>query len=269
MAARRRHTGQTETPMIWARMQMADGAILTGHLADGWLTPCAGLGQERALGAAVSTEGARFLAPTVPGRFVGLWNNFHAAAQRNGWTPPQHPLYFLKDPGSLADPGSTVAIAPDAGRVIFEGELGIVIARPCHRATPAEAEAAILGYCCVNDLTALDILFADPAFGQWTRAKGMPGFGPIGPVVATGLDWRSLTVRTLVNGRERQAYEAADMILPPAEIVRLLSHDMALAPGDVIACGTSLGARPVRPGDLVEVVIDGIGTLAVTLAEAA
>ena len=251
--------------MIWARMEMADGAVVTGVLEDGLLHPRSALGAPEATGTPLPTEGARPLAPVVPGKFIGLWNNFHAAAERNGWTPPTHPLYFLKSPDSLANPGAEVIVPADAGRVIFEGELGLVIGQPCHRASAAEAEAAILGYTCVNDLTALDLLFADPAFGQWTRAKGLPGFGPIGPVMVAGLDWRTLRVRTLVNGRERQAYDLSDMILPPAEIVRLISHDMPLNPGDVIACGTSLGARPVKAGDLVEVVIDGIGALPVTL----
>jgi 2-keto-4-pentenoate hydratase/2-oxohepta-3-ene-1,7-dioic acid hydratase in catechol pathway len=255
--------------MIWARMRMADGRVLAGVLECGLLEPRAGLGAAEPAGARVATEGARLLAPVVPRRFIGLWNNFHAAAERNGWARPTHPLYFLKSPESLSDPDAEVAIAPEVGRVIFEGELGIVIGQRCHRADAARAEAAIFGYTCVNDFTALDVLFADPSFAQWTRAKGMAGFGPIGPVVATGLDWRSLGVRTLVNGRERQSYALSDMILPPAEIVRLISHDMILEPGDVIACGTSIGARPVRPGERVEVVIEGIGTLGVTMVEGA
>ncbi len=252
--------------MNWARMMIADGRILTGILGEGSLEPRAALGATEPAGAPVATEGARLLAPTVPGKFIGLWNNFHAAAERNGWGRPTHPLYFLKSPESVVGPGAEVVIPPDIGRVIFEGELGIVIGRRCHGADVADAEAAILGYCCVNDITALDLLFSDGSFPQWTRAKGMPGFGPIGPVVATGLDWRQLGVRTLVNGRERQAYALSDMILPPPEIVRLISRDMILEPGDVIACGTSLGARPVRPGDRVEVVIEGIGSLGVTMA---
>ena len=162
-----------------------------------------------------------------------------------------------------------MVLPPSAGRVVFEGELGIVIGSPCKAASVEEAEAAILGYTCVNDLTSLDILNADPAFPQWTRAKGFDGFGVIGPVIATGLDWRQLTVRTLVNGRERQSYPAADMILSPPEIVRLLSQDMRLMPGDVIAVGTSIGARPVKGGDVVSVSIDGIGAVTVTMRDAA
>ena len=113
----------------------------------------------------------------------------------------------------------------------------------------------------MNDVTALELLQRDPSFPQWTRAKNFDGFGCIGPVVATGLDPLELTVRTLVNGRERQNYRVDDMIVRPADLVSRISQDMTLAPGDVIACGTSLGVLPIRPGTVVEVVIDGIGTL--------
>ena len=106
-----------------------------------------------------------------------------------------------------------------------------------------------------------DLLQADPSFPQWARAKSCDTFGPCGPAIATGLDWSALTVRTLLNGRERQSYPASDMILPPARIVSLLSREMTLEPGDLIASGTSIGALPMRPGMTVEVVIDGIGTL--------
>ena len=124
-----------------------------------------------------------------------------------------------------------------------------------------EATAHILGYTCVNDLTALELLQRDPSFAQWTRAKNFDGFGVFGPVVATGLDPSTLTVRTLVNGRERQNYRVDDMIFPPAELVSRISQDMTLVQGDIIACGTSLGVLPIKAGTVVEIVIDGIGTL--------
>jgi 2-keto-4-pentenoate hydratase/2-oxohepta-3-ene-1,7-dioic acid hydratase in catechol pathway len=255
--------------MNWARIRAADGRIVTGVLNDGALSPRAALGSDETAGPDVPLDGATFLAPCEPGKFLCLWNNFHAAAERNGWTPPEHPLFLLKPPTALSGPGAEVAIPEGAGRVLFEGELGVVIGKPCRNADAATAEAAILGYTCVNDLTAIDILNADPAFPQWTRAKGFDGFGALGPVIAAGLDWRSLTVRVLVGGRERQSYPAADMILSPAEIVARLSRDMTLLPGDVIACGTSIGARPVKAGDAVTVAIDGIGELPVTMTAAA
>ncbi|MES2666186.1 MAG: fumarylacetoacetate hydrolase family protein [Pseudomonadota bacterium] len=242
--------------------------MLTGIVDGDHLLPRAGLGADTPAGPAEPMAGATVLPPCQPGKFIGLWNNFHAAAAKNGWAAPSHPLYFLKPISSLAGPGAIVPMPAGAGRILFEGELGIVIGKPCHNAGAEAAAEAILGYTCVNDLTAIDILNADPSFAQWTRAKGFDGFGVIGPVIATGLDWRDLTVRTLVNGRERQSYPAADMILSPAEIVSRLSADMTLYPGDVIACGTSLGTRPVKEGDIVAVVIDGIGSVEVTMAAA-
>jgi 2-keto-4-pentenoate hydratase/2-oxohepta-3-ene-1,7-dioic acid hydratase in catechol pathway len=253
--------------MAWARIRTADGSIVMGMLDGDTLHPMAGLGDTSPSGAPIRLKGASLLAPCAPTKFIGLWNNYHASAARNGWAIPTHPLYFLKPASSITGDGATVVLPQSAGRVVFEGELGIVIGTPCHNASAAEAKAAILGYTCINDLTSLDILNADPAFPQWTRAKGFDGFGVIGPVIATGLDWRDLTIRTLVNGRERQSYPASDMILPPAEIVRHLSRDMTLLPGDVIAVGTSIGSRPVKAGDVVSVVIDGIGAVGVTMRD--
>lgn len=255
--------------MAWARIRTADEETVTGIIQGDMLLPRASLGSTIPAGAPIPLKDAALLAPCTPSKFIGLWNNYHASAERNGWAIPTHPLFFLKPASSIVGEGAEVVLPPSAGRVVFEGELGIVIGSPCKAASVEEAEAAILGYTCVNDLTSLDILNADPAFPQWTRAKGFDGFGVIGPVIATGLDWRQLTVRTLVNGRERQSYPAADMILSPPEIVRLLSQDMRLMPGDVIAVGTSIGARPVKGGDVVSVSIDGIGAVTVTMRDAA
>lgn len=253
--------------MAWARIRAVDGRILTGIVEGDILRPMEGLGRDTPSGPPVPMQGATLLAPCVPTKFVGLWNNYHSAAARNGWAIPSSPLYFLKPASSIVGDGAAVMLPHSAGRVVFEGELGIVIGAPCHNANDAEAEGAIFGYTCINDLTSLDILNADPAFPQWTRAKGFDGFGVIGPVIATDVDWRALTIRTHVNGRERQSYPAADMILSPVEIVRHLSHDMTLLPGDVIAVGTSLGSRPVKAGDVVAVTIDGIGSVTVTMQD--
>jgi 2-keto-4-pentenoate hydratase/2-oxohepta-3-ene-1,7-dioic acid hydratase in catechol pathway len=255
--------------MHWARVRTPAGQELVGVIEGEQLQPRATLGSDEAVGAPVALAGTTRLAPCVPGKFIGLWNNFHAAAEKNGWAIPEHPLYFLKPATALAGPGASVEIPAASRRVIFEGELGVVIGRRCRNASPEEAAEAILGHTCVNDFTALDLLDEDASFRHWTRAKGFDGFGVVGPVIATGLDWRDLTVRVLVGGRERQSYPAADMIMDPAEIVSRISADMTLEPGDLIACGTSVGARPVKAGDAVEVVIDGIGSLPVTMTGAA
>lgn len=213
-------------------------------------------------GAVLPLADLRLRAPVRPALFVGLWNNFHALAEKQGNAIPDSPLYFLKAPGSVLDPEATIhPPASYTGRVLYEGELGIVIGATCTDVDEARAADAIFGYTCVNDVTALDLLTADASFPQWARAKSCDSFGPVGPVIATGLDWRALRVRTLLAGRVRQDYPASDMIIPPARIVALLSREMTLRPGDLIACGTSLGALPMRAGMEVVVEIEGIGAL--------
>lgn len=218
-------------------------------------------------GARLHLDQVALLPPVAPGKFIGLWNNFHELATKQGNAVPTTPLFFLKATSSLLAHGAD--IRPPAGydgRIVYEGELGLVIGRVCSDLDETAAEAAIFGLTCVNDVTATDILTADPAFPQWTRAKSADGFGPVGPAIVTGLDWRSLRIRTALNGRVRQDYPAADMILPPARIVALLSREMTLHPGDLIACGTSVGVLPMRAGQVVEVSIDGIGVLRNSLA---
>ncbi len=213
-------------------------------------------------GQVLNQADVQVLAPCEPRTVVGLWNNFHALAQKNGWTPPTEPLYFLKAPGSLAGPDTTTpAAAESVGRVAFEGELAVVIGRPTHQVSVEAAAAHIAGYTCANDITAIEVLNRDATFAQWTRAKGLPGFGVFGPVIETEFDHAQATLRTRVGGRERQNYPLADMIVPPAALVSLISQDIALKAGDLILCGTSLGVLPMKPGTEVEVEIDGIGVL--------
>jgi 2-keto-4-pentenoate hydratase/2-oxohepta-3-ene-1,7-dioic acid hydratase in catechol pathway len=252
--------------MKWARIRTSDGAQMIGTVSDEMFHPRESLGSDSAAGAPLPLSDVTLRAPVGPGKFIGLWNNYRAAAEKNGHEHPAHPLYFFKSDTSLSGPGDTVEIPESAGRVIFEGELGVVIGATCKNVSVETAADAIFGYTCVNDITSLDILNADPSFPQWTRAKSFDGFGVVGPVIATDVNWRDLTIRTVVNDRERQAYEASDMIFSPPEIVSLLSQDMTLNPGDLIACGTSLGARPIKPGMTVEVVIEGIGGVSVVMA---
>ncbi|WID98602.1 fumarylacetoacetate hydrolase family protein [Bosea vestrisii] len=215
-------------------------------------------------GKTVPLDEVTLLAPSTPSKIIALWNNFHALAGKLAMPVPPEPLYLLKAPSCVAAPGFTVRRPPSyAGKVVYEGELGIVIGRNCSRVSPQAAGEFIFGYTCVNDITAQDLIAADPTFPQWVRAKSFDGFGPFGPVVATGLDPWELTVRTLLNGQERQNYPVADMIFQPHELVSRLSHDMTLLPGDLICCGTSLGVGTIKdPVNTIEVTIEGIGTLA-------
>jgi 2-keto-4-pentenoate hydratase/2-oxohepta-3-ene-1,7-dioic acid hydratase in catechol pathway len=230
-----------------ARIDMHEGDMLSGSKPGA--VSCA-------------LDSVKLLAPVRPGKFFGLWNNFHEQATKQGNRIPARPLYFMKGANALNDPEGIIRQpSPQLSRIAFEGELGVVIGKTCRNADEGTARAAIFGYTCVNDVTAIEAFGDDPAFPEWTRAKSCDTFGPIGPVIATEIDWTNARVRTLVNGRERQNYPLSDMIFPPASIVSLISQDMTLDPGDVIACGTSLGVLPMRSGTIVEVVIDGIGTL--------
>lgn len=214
-------------------------------------------------GESVPLSEVELLPPAVPSKMLALWNNFHGLADKLKLQRPSHPLYFVKTGNSfLASGGAIRRPHGYAGRIIYEGELGIVIGRRCYAASESEAESAIFGYTCINDVTAVDLLNEDTSFAQWTRAKSFDTFGAFGPVVATGLRSKTLTVRTVLNGQERQNYPVSDMIHDPRAIVRLISQDMTLLPGDVICCGTSLGAGTMKePRNIVEVSIDGIGTL--------
>jgi 2-keto-4-pentenoate hydratase/2-oxohepta-3-ene-1,7-dioic acid hydratase in catechol pathway len=221
-----------------------------------------------ATGEVLPVDQVTLLTPVLPQKLIALWNNYRALAEKLGQAIPLEPLYFIKTPNSyLAHKGVIQRPLGYEGKIIFEGELGIVIGKTCKAASIEDAESAIFGYTCFNDVTALDLLNKDSSFTQWTRAKSCDTFGAFGPVIATGLDPQTLTVRTLLNGKERQNYPCSDMIFSPPHIVSMLSREMTLYPGDVIACGTSLGVAPMRSGNVVEVIIDGIGSLQNTIEE--
>ena len=249
--------------MKWMRYRH-DGVAGLGVLDGDQVQVHAGglFGAPRATGERLDRVELEWLVPCRPGKIIGLWNNFRAAAEKNGWAQPAEPLYFLKATSSAAAHGAAIP-APVGydGRVAYEGELAIVIGRRARAIAPADAAAHIFGYTCANDVTAMELLQRDPSFPQWARAKSFDGFGAFGPVIETDFDAASATLRTLVGGRERQNYALADMFFAPHELVSKLSFDMTLEPGDLILCGTSLGVLPMKPGSVVEVVIDGIGTL--------
>ena len=248
---------------LWIRYE-ANGQAGFGLLVGDAIEVCQGdmFGAYERTGQSQLLGDVTILLPCIPGKLIGLWNNYHAQATKQGLSIPAEPLWFIKAASSYCahEQPFTVPASYD-GRVVYEGELGLVIGKTCKNISVDEAENAIFGLTCVNDVTALDLLTRDASFAQWTRAKSFDTFGIFGPVIATGLDWKTLSVRTLVNGRERQNYLCSDMIFSPAQVVASLSREMTLHPGDVIACGTSLGVLPIKPGTVVEVSIDGIGVL--------
>ncbi len=213
-------------------------------------------------GQTVAVDDVKLLAPFAPNSILALWNNFHERAEAEGQTIPATPLYFMKPVASVIGPGETIyRPRGHAGRVIFEAELGIVIGRECRGIDSGQADAHIFGYTCVNDVTAIEFLFEDKAFQQWTRSKGFDTFTPVGPCINTDVDPAELRVRAIQNGETRQDYPVADMIFSPQQIVAMISGYQTLLPGDLICCGTSVGARTMKPGSEIEISIPGIGSL--------
>jgi len=203
----------------------------------------------------------KLLSPTQPTKVIALWNNFAALGAKLNLAVPAEPLYLLKSPNSFANPGDVIAQPRSKGKVVFEGELGIVIGKTASGVSEADAPAHVFGYTCANDVTEADILNRDASFTQWVRAKGFDTFCPMGPVVATGLNPATLVVQTVLNGDVRQNYPISDMRFSVAQLVSLISADMTLFPGDVILCGTSVGVGSMKPGSEVSVEIEGIGKL--------
>ncbi len=248
---------------LWARVAH-EGREYFGAVEGGTIRLYAGnmFAGPRPTGDSIQLGAARLLTPTTPSKMVALVDNYHALVAKLGHSVPAEPLYFLKAANSFLAAGDTIRTPKSyTGKILYEGELGIVIGKRCCAVPESEAAGCIFGYTCINDTTAVDILNKDPGFAQWTRAKSFDTFGAFGPVIATDVDPGTLVVRTILNDQERQNYALADIIFAPSRLVSLISHDMTLEAGDIIACGTSIGVGSMKPGSTISIVIDGIGTL--------
>lgn len=255
--------------MKWARFRSKDGRTGFGVLEDAQIAEYEGdlYGVRRPTGRTLARDEYTLASPCAPSKIVALWNNFNALRAKLGKALPTHPLFLIKPGTSVVGPGQAICRpAGYEGKIAFEGELGIVIGRLCKDLRPSEAGGHIFGYTCVNDVTASGVLNENPDFAQWCRSKGYDTFGCLGPVIATELNWPRERVITRMDGDERQNYPLSDMIMPPEELVSRISHDMSLLPGDVIACGTSVGIGSIKDGCTVEVEIPGVGVLANVLA---
>jgi 2-keto-4-pentenoate hydratase/2-oxohepta-3-ene-1,7-dioic acid hydratase in catechol pathway len=203
-------------------------------------------------------EDVTLLPPCTPSKIVAVGVNYRSHAHEMGHRLPEEPLLFLKPPSSIIGPGGAIHYPDGVTRLDYEAELAVVIKKKTSGLAPAKAREAVLGYTCLNDVTARDLQQKDK---QWTRAKSFDTFAPIGPWIVTDLDPSNLKVEGILNGETKQSSTTADLIFPVPALVSFISSIMTLLPGDVITTGTPSGVGPMQRGDTIEVVIEGIGTL--------
>lgn len=203
---------------------------------------------------------AKLLAPVRPSKIVCVGRNYRAHAAELGNEVPAEPLLFLKPPSSLVASGEDIQRPRISQRTDYEGELAVVIGRRCHKLSADEdVRPLILGYTALNDFTARDLQKKD---SQWTRGKGYDTFCPVGPIVTNEIDpWAGVSVETHVNGDLRQHGNTRDFIFPLEVVIRYIAEVMTLEPGDVIATGTPEGVSAVVAGDVIEITVEGVGTL--------
>lgn len=194
----------------------------------------------------------------APSKIVCIGRNYLDHARELGNDAPSEPLIFLKPPSALVAAGAAIVLPAVSERVDYEGELALVIGRRCKDVAEADAMGVIGGYTVLNDVTARDLQKKD---GQWTRAKGFDTFAPCGPAVVRDLDPRDLELKTLLNGQVVQHGRTSQLIFPIPRLIAYVTAIMTLEAGDLISTGTPAGVGPMKDGDVVEVWIEGIGSL--------
>jgi 2-keto-4-pentenoate hydratase/2-oxohepta-3-ene-1,7-dioic acid hydratase in catechol pathway len=235
--------------------------VLQGVISGEKVTQVSGniLGKWEATNKSWLLANVKLLPPVAPSKIVCLGRNYldHAAEFNNA--PPKEPLIFLKPPSSLLASGDSIVLLPEVQRIDFEGELAVIMSRECHQLPDgADYRPYVAGYTLLNDVSARDYQALDK---QWTRAKSFDTFCPLGPVLETDFDVTNESIETLLNGVRKQYAPLTAMLFPIDVIIPWVSRVMTLLPGDVIATGTPAGVGPMKAGDVVEVVIPGIGTL--------
>lgn len=205
-----------------------------------------------------SEDEIRFLAPCVPTKVVAIGLNYKDHAEELGMPLPEEPLIFLKPPSSVIGPMEEIICPKMSNQVEYEAELAVIIGKRAKDVSEKEASNYILGYSCLNDVTARDLQKKDV---QFTRSKSFDTFCPIGPFIETDIDPSSLRIRSFVNDQPKQDSNTSFLIHNVFKLVSFVSQIMTLEPGDVIATGTPFGVGQIRPGDSVKVEIQGIGEL--------
>lgn len=204
----------------------------------------------------------QLLTPCLPSKIVCVGVNYKAHAIEMGHDLPKEPIIFLKPPTAALAHKEEILKPQMSKRVDYEAEAALVIGKTASNIEPKDANEYIFGVTCFNDITARDLQKKD---GQWTRAKSFDTFAPFGPCIANNLDYNNLDIELLLNGETKQKSNTSDFIFNSGIIVSFISKIMTLLPGDVIATGTPSGIGPINSGDIIEVKVEGVGTLTNTV----
>jgi 2-keto-4-pentenoate hydratase/2-oxohepta-3-ene-1,7-dioic acid hydratase in catechol pathway len=209
-------------------------------------------------GEQVALDDVLLLAPVLPSKLVCVGKNYAAHAAEFGMTVPEEPLLFLKPSTAVIGPGDPIRLLPISSRTDYEGEMAVVMGRLARNVRAEDASRFILGFTCANDVTLRDLQHTND---QWARAKGFDGSCPLGPWIETTVDPTDVLVETRLNGEVVQHASTADLAFGVATLIEYITAFMTLLPGDVLLTGTPEGVGRLRSGDIVEVEVDGVGTL--------
>ena len=213
----------------------------------------------RRTGASFPRDLVRLLAPVNPSKIVCAGLNYRDHAEEVGMEIPEEPLLFFKPPTAVIGPGDPIILPPQSKQVDYEAEMAVVIGKEARKVGREQAFEYILGYTCLNDVTARDLQNKDD---QWARAKGFDHFCPIGPFINTDIEPGNLSIEGWLNGERKQSSSTSNLIFDVGELVEYISHIMTLVRGDVIATGTPAGIDQLNDGDVFEVKVEGLGVLA-------
>jgi len=246
--------------MRFVRFQQKDGLPRYGWLHEDKIGEIEGnlFGEYKRLKVTIPLKEVRLLAPSAPSKIICVGRNYVEHAKEHGAEVPKIPLLFLKPPSSVIAPGESILLPPQSAQVEHEAELVAVVGKRGRNVTAESARDYIMGYTIGNDVTARDLQKTD---GQWTRAKGFDTFCPFGPWIDTDFDASDALVTCRVNGQMRQLASTRDMIFSIGMLTAFISSVMTLEPGDLIFTGTPAGVGQLKPGDMVEVEVDGLGLL--------